>query len=187
MVKGSTILQTVAIYGGSFDPMHNGHLQVIQEGLKQLPIDKLIVVPNYLNPFKTKVIASSQKRLQWLKEVTKPYKDVIVSDFEIQRKQPTPSIITVKHFLQKYDKIYFIIGADNLKNLHRWQDFATLDRLVTWVVATREGYESANYQQLNVCVDISSSSLRRRLDIDFIPKQIQKDVKETYAKDRSTS
>lgn len=138
------------------------------------------MVPNYLNPFKNSVVADGQKRYEWLQKVTRKYSKVVVSDFEIKRQKPTPSLLTVKHYAQKYDKIYFIIGSDNVQKLHRWHGFNDLDAQVEWIVATRKGFESKDYQTLEVEVDISSTDLRKNLTKEYIPKEILNEVKETY-------
>jgi nicotinate-nucleotide adenylyltransferase len=119
-------------------------------------------------------------RLKWMQTVTKSYENVIVSDFEINRGEPTPSIVTVKHFAKKYDKIYFIIGSDNVASLYKWSDFTQLNSMVEWVVATRKGYEAHSYKTLNVDVDVSSSRLRQKIEKKYIPEGIYEEVKEIY-------
>lgn len=138
------------------------------------------MIPNYLNPFKKEVVASPQLRYKWLQKVTKGYKKVTVSNYEINRGKPTPSIVTVKHFAKKYDKIYFIIGSDNVQNLHLWKEFEKLNTMVQWVVATRSGYECKGFKTIDVAVDISATHLREHLDENYIPKEILQEVKETY-------
>ena len=148
--------------------------------LKSLEIDELIVIPNYLNPFKKSVVASPELRYNWLKRVTKSYNQVTISNFEINRGKPTPSIVTVEHFAKSYDKIYFIIGSDNLESLHLWKDFEKLNGMVEWVVATRKSYDCKGYKSIDVAVDISATSLRKHLDENYIPKEILQEVKEIY-------
>jgi nicotinate-nucleotide adenylyltransferase len=153
---------------------------VIEQALNTLDIDWLIVVPAFLNPFKSSVVASGEMRLKWMQKVTKSYKNVIVSDFEIKRGKPTPSIVTVKHFAKKYDKIYFIIGSDNVASLQKWSNFTQLDSMVEWVVATRKGYDSHSYKTLDVNVEVSSSRLRENIDKKYIPEGIYEEIKEIY-------
>ena len=138
------------------------------------------MVPNYRNPFKKSVVADGEQRINWLQKVTQKYDKVQVSDFEIKRQKPTPSLLTVNHYAQKYDKIYFIIGSDNVQNLHLWHGFDALNDRVRWVVATRQGYSGNGYKTLPVAVDISSTDLRTKIDEKYIPKEIVNEVKETY-------
>ncbi len=180
--KGLHIVNRIALYGGSFDPPHTGHLEVIKQALRTLDIQKLFVIPNHLNPFKESVVASGAQRYGWLKKITTDLPGVVVSDFEIKQERSVPSIETVRHFRRKYDKIYFIIGSDNLNSLHRWHNFEELDTLVEWVVATRKGRGSSRYKTLQVDVDISATQLRRNLDERFIPQTIREEIKEIYGK-----
>jgi len=177
----------IAIFGGSFDPPHIGHESIAIEALKQLDIDKLIVVPNFLNPFKKKTFLDAQKRLDLLKRVFSKESKIHVDDFEILQNEAVYSYLTVNHLLQKYSpsKIYLIIGTDNLEKLHLWHNYKELNNMVTFVVANRNGFLNKNYakmQSLNVNVDISSSKLRDTLDLNFIPHIIKEDVKKIWQK-----
>ncbi len=175
-------MKTAAIFGGSFDPVHTGHLEIINK-LKQLDfIDDIIVVPTYLNRFKDKFSAPPKIRLNWLKELFKSEKKVIVSDFEVNQKQKTATITTVKHFLKSYDKIYVVIGADNLKALHKWQDIDELKKLATFIVATRDDIKiDESFIKIDVDVNISSTSLREKTDKEYLPGKIANKIERFYS------
>ena len=169
-----------AIFGGSFDPPHIGHLETIQQTLISLNIDKLIVVPAFLNPFKSKSEAPSHLRLKWLEEMTKEIPKVQVSSFEIDLNRPVPSIETVKHFRDE-DETYFIIGADNLQKLSLWKDFTQLDALVTWVVATRDNIEiPKEFITLNVNQDISATELRQSINDAYLDVSVTQEIMDFY-------
>ena len=72
-----------AIFGGSFDPVHLGHVEIVKKALKKPYIDEVIVVPNYLNPLKRSFCAPPELRLKWLRETFKNLPNVKISDFEI--------------------------------------------------------------------------------------------------------
>lgn len=75
-----------------------------------------------------------------------------------------PSIQTVKHLLKNCDKIYLIIGADNLESLDKWQDYEELEKLVTFIVATRDNIKiPKKYKTLYVNENISSTQIRENL------------------------
>lgn len=151
----------LALYGGSFDPPHAGHVAVVTEALKHLEIDQLIIVPASRNPFKDTVRADGHTRYEWLKEIFAPYEKVSVSDFEIAQHHCVYTIETVKHFCQTYESIYLIIGADNLEKLTSWHRFEELSQLVTWVVATRNNVSIPEPMiRLDVEVAISSTDFR---------------------------
>ncbi len=173
-----------AIFGGSFDPPHIGHLDIIKQALSSLDIDKLIVVPAFLNPFKSKSFAPAELRLKWLKAMTKDLKDVEVSSFEIDQDRAVTSIETVRHFMDDTDEnLYFIIGADNLQSLHKWKSFEELNKMVTWVVATRDGITvPPEFITLDVRQNISATRLREQVDKAYLDKDIADEIL-TYYKD----
>ncbi len=161
----------VAVFGGSFDPFHEGHLQVIREALKTLNIDKLFVIPTYLNPFKSSFMLNEEVRFTKVKEALKDLKKVEVLDFEINQKRKVTTFESIKYLLNKYDldKIYLIIGADNLISLYKWYNINELKRLVEFVIAKRDGIKvPINYKVLDINVDISSTTLRRKMIVEKI-------------------
>ncbi len=179
----------IAIFGGSFDPIHIGHEKIINE-LSQLSyIDKLIVVPTYLNPFKKKYHLQPVHRLEILQDMYDSHRNIIISDFEIKREKATPSILTVEYYKKRYKpkKIYLVIGSDNLQDIHLWKDFDRLKELVKFIVIKRDGYEVKNdiiqFKTINMNIAISSSSLRDELDMQYIPKKIQKKVSHIWNKE----
>ncbi len=159
-------MESVALFGGSFDPPHTGHKAVVEAVLNLKDIDKVVVMPTYLNPFKSKSYLSVQERFELTKEMFKEFENVEVSNFEIKQGQKTPSIITVKHLLKTYEKIYLVIGADNLESLHKWQDYDELKKLVTFVVASRDNIKiPKKYITLDVDEPISSTQIRQKDNI----------------------
>jgi len=158
----------VALFGGSFDPPHFGHKAVVEKALKLLDIDRLVVVPTFLNPFKTSSHSTPHERFLMSVEMFKSFSKVEVSKYEIEEKKPTPTAQTVKHFLQSYEVKYIIIGADNLNAIDRWYNFEWLNQNVTWVIASRAGYSVKNeilrdFILLEVDADISSTQIRNEI------------------------
>lgn len=137
----------IGIFGGSFNPVHKGHLLVADYAFKTLNLDKLIFVPTYKNPFKNKQSELEVKhRVAMLKLVIKTNYEI--SSFEINRKTTSYSIDAAKYFRQKYpnDQIFWLIGSDNLKKINKWKNINELARLVTITVFKR----SANINQTNL-------------------------------------
>ena len=173
---------TVAIFGGSFDPPHSGHQQIVQEALKHLDIDKLIVLPAYLNPFKSTSLADAKQRLGWCRILFADIPKVTVSDYEIRQQRSVKTAESVKHFKKLYDVKYLIIGADNLSTLTQWHDFEWLNEEVTWVVVTRPGFTLETdalrtWKLLTLNAPISSSTIREEKRIEKVDKQIAASVK----------
>ena len=183
----------IAIFGGSFDPIHIGHEKIINELSRIDYIHKLIVVPTYLNPFKKKYHINPESRFEILNQMYDINENILISDFEVKRKEATPSIITVEHFKKNFKpkKIFLIIGSDNLKTLHLWNQFNKLNKLVEFIVINRDGYEVKNdiiqFITIDININISSSELRNKLDIKYIPKKIQKKVTDIWNKELKKS
>ncbi|MEA3512257.1 MAG: nicotinate (nicotinamide) nucleotide adenylyltransferase [Campylobacterota bacterium] len=179
----------IALFGGSFDPFHIGHEEVINQLLSNHNIDKVVVVPTYLNPFKSSFHLSPNDRLDILNLLYDNNSDVDVLDFEIKQNKATPSIETVFYIkkLYKPSKIYLTIGSDNLESLDKWYQFDKLKKYVDFIVVQRDGYEVKNdiiqFKTINMDIRISSSKLRKDFDINYIPKKIQKKVLKIWNKE----
>ena len=172
---------TVAIFGGSFDPPHLGHQQIVQSAIKNLQIDHLLVVPAYLNPFKSFSLASASQRLAWCHTLFDDLEKVIVSAYEIDEGKSTTTEQTVKHFNKVYDVKYLIIGSDNLPTLTKWHHFSWLNETITWVLVTRKGYpldvdSLKRWKILEVDAPMSSTQIRNNRDLHYVDKKIQKSV-----------
>ena len=173
----------IAIYGGSFDPPHIAHEEIIKKSLQKLDIDTLFVVPTFLNPFKSHVFAPSQIRAKWVEKLLLSYPKAQLLDFETQQNRPVASIQTVQYLQKTYDleKIYLIIGADNVTNLHKWDSYETLKELVTFVVATRDDITiPKELQKLQINVTIISTELRQGIKEEFLPIMIADEIKAYY-------
>lgn len=171
----------IAIFGGSFDPIHIAHVAIVEKALIKLNIDKIIVVPTYLNPFKNSFYLEPKTRFELLKKVFQKFEKVEISDYEINQQKTSYSINTVNYLKNLYNpsKIYFIIGEDNLINLDKWQDIDKLKKLVEFVVASRNGFKNQKakeFKSLDISIDISSTSLRNETNLDYIPIEIKDDI-----------
>ncbi|RTZ68853.1 MAG: nicotinate (nicotinamide) nucleotide adenylyltransferase [Tenericutes bacterium] len=110
----------IGIFGGSFNPIHKGHLAIAKEAIKELNLDKLFFVPNFKSPFKTSIKYADPEHRVAMIDLVKPNKSE-VSKFEINRKGISYTFETVDYFKQKFpdDNLYLIIGSDNLYKLHK--------------------------------------------------------------------
>ena len=169
-----------AIYGGSFDPPHLGHIEIAKRVLELKGVDKLIIVPAFLNPFKSSSYVDAKKRLEWVKR-TFNLKNVIISSYEIEQNRPVFTVETLKALGKKYNIKYIVIGADNLKSIDRWKDFDYLNSHYTWIVATRANQNLNlsplnDYIILNIDVNVSSTDIRNGKKLEFVNKQILPEV-----------
>ena len=161
-------LKTVALFGGSFDPPHLGHRAIIEAVLKALEINKLLVIPTFLNPFKQASYFTPKERFSQCKSLFSEFENVVVSDYEINQKKAIATVQTLKHFQKNYAVKYLVIGADNLENIDQWKEFEYLNAQITWVIARRSGYaiesdKLRDFKILNIDVDISSTQIRNNM------------------------
>jgi len=108
----------IGILGGTFNPIHIGHLILAEEAREKLGLDRIIFVPTYLPPHKdNNDIAAATHRYKMIKLVIKTNRFLAVSDIEIKRDGRSYTIDTIKEFKKLYgnDELYFIIGSDLLK------------------------------------------------------------------------
>ena len=173
----------VAVFGGSFDPPHAGHQQIVQACTSQLDIDRLIVLPAYLNPFKSGSLADADMRLQWCRELFGSLPNVIVSDYEIRQGHSVKTAESIRHFQKLYRVKDLVIGADNLSTLTQWHDFEWLNEQITWVIVSRPGYDIEtdmlrNWRLLTLNVPVSSSQIRQEEDLSSVDVKIAPSVKE---------
>jgi len=158
----------IGILGGTFNPIHIGHLILADEVREKLSLDKVIFVPTYIAPHKqNSAVAAASDRLKMVKSAVKDNKFFQVSDIEIKRKGLSYTVDTVKAFNKKFpgDELYFVTGSDLLKYLDEWKDFRELISLVKFVVATRPGYPLENIpsyvQRVSIrAVDVSAFEIR---------------------------
>jgi nicotinate-nucleotide adenylyltransferase len=177
----------LALYGGSFDPPHAGHVHVALKALDVLDIDRLIIVPNFRNPFKTSKCADGAIRIQWLQKIFEPYEKIDISDFEVTMHRSVPTIETVEHFAPENEKLYLIIGADNLSSLPRWHHYDQLCQKVIFVVATRD---NITIPQGMVVLDVNEERRSTHFRDSFtslgLEEEIEKDII-TYYKEHHES
>jgi nicotinate-nucleotide adenylyltransferase len=164
----------IALFGGSFDPIHLGHLnQAIDIG-KHPDIDKVIWIPAKRSPFKNKgPYASEEERFQWIQNTIEEHPNMKISSFELHQSKESFTLNTVKHLIGRLKKpIGLIIGADHLQSLRKWYKFEELNKLVTFLIVSRPGY-SLDETVLTTLKDfrviktkqhkISSSEIRKRI------------------------
>ncbi len=173
----------IALFGGSFDPPHIGHEEIVKTALRTLDIDRLFVVPTWRNPFKHAFHAPPSLRYAWIKKMLTRYPKAKVLDYEMRLHRPVPTIETVTYLQERYHPrtLYLIIGADNLPTLHKWHAYEALRKRVTFVIATRGEREiPPHLQKLDIHVSITSTQLRRRPKRAWLPVRIADDVLAYY-------
>ena len=164
----------IGILGGSFDPPHKGHLAISREAKKKLKLKKIIWAITNKNPFKKKSSLTLSSRIQYCEKIIK--KTAFIEVKFLEKKIKSNKTIELINFFTKNRKnqIYFIMGADNLINFHKWHKWKIISQKCNIVVFDRYGYKkkslnSKAYKSLDKDklkfinfnkVNISSSQLR---------------------------
>jgi len=172
----------IAIFGGSFDPPHKGHQNIVKRALETLDIDKLIILPAFLNPFKQSSLASPEQREAWCHRLFDEIENVEVSNYEIKAGRPVYTSESLRHFQKQYDVRYLIVGSDNLASITQWHAFDWINTAVTWVIAEREIHPMQtemlrSWIPLKVDLPISSTEIRESGSLDMIDSRIREEVK----------
>lgn len=135
----------IGIFGGTFDPIHNGHLTIAQTALNELPIDKVLFVPAGSPPHKVdQHISAAPARVALVKLAIAGNPAFDISEIEIQRRGPSYTVDTVNELASMYPspaKLFLIIGADNLVHFEKWRSPEEILAKATLAVYPRYGYE----------------------------------------------
>lgn len=160
-------MKKVGIYGGSFDPIHHGHLILAREAREALKLEKIIFVPAAVSPFKTRAAAASgDMRLKMLHAAIEGEEGFAIDDCELRRPPPSWTIDTVLEIRKREadSEIYLLIGEDTVATLDRWRRFDELNKLVRFVVLDRTGSQTqSDYQIVRRKIDISATDIRKRV------------------------
>jgi nicotinate-nucleotide adenylyltransferase len=138
----------LGIYGGSFDPVHLGHLLVAQAAVEELALDKIIFVPAAQSPFKPEnQPAPDAARLQWLRLALAGRANCAVDDQEIRRGGVSYTVDTLRDYARRFPgaELFYLIGADNAAKLGEWREAAELARLAEFVAVARPGGATAEF------------------------------------------
>lgn len=165
----------LCLYGGTFDPVHNGHLILANFVREELDVDKIVFVPSFLPPHKDSEKHSSFKhRYTMLKLALRNNPDFIISDIEYHLQGTSYSYITIDEIKKIYhsESIYFLIGGDSLVNFHKWRKPERIVDNARVVVMGRRDYnfDTVDSKILNKVtilntplIEISSTEIRHRI------------------------
>ena len=140
------------LFGGTFDPIHHGHLIVSRWAAEQLELARVVLIPSAMPPHKVgNQITDARNRLQMAQLAVEGDELFEVSDCELQREGPSFTLDTVRHFRRLYHediKLYWLIGADSLPELTGWYEVKQLVAECTIVTAARPGFETSDLSTL---------------------------------------
>jgi len=165
----------IGFLGGSFDPVHFGHLIAAQDVYEQYHFDRLFLVPAAQAPLKAQDMQSvTEDRLAMLRAACEWDHRLEIADYELNKGGVSYTIDSVRHFRQQFprDELFWIIGGDQLPLLHKWKDINQLASMVEFIFLERPGHPSKPHTdipglRLHRCdghlIEISSSELRQRV------------------------
>lgn len=131
----------LGIFGGTFDPIHNGHIFPVLEGAEKANIKKIALMPCHVPTHKESATVSSEHRLNMVKSICLEYPIFYADDREIKRGTPTYSLDALKELRaeQPTTPLCFFIGTDSLRNLFTWHKWQTLFSYCHFIVCERKG------------------------------------------------
>ena len=179
-------MKKIAIYGGTFDPIHHGHLIVAREALERLCAEEVIFIPARVSPLrKTAPAARDEIRLLMIQAAIENEPGFAVDDCELRRQPPSYTIDTIEQIWQRKgdSTIYCLIGEDNVDKLTKWRRFADLEKMVRFVVLDRSGQRPHHaYPVIRRKIDISATEIRKRVATGrsiryFVPPTVEEIIR----------
>ncbi len=183
----------IGIMGGSFNPIHYGHLICGEYAKEKYALEKVIFMPTGLSPFKTKTIDENH-RYNMTELAIEDNKDFMISRIEIDREKPTYTIDTIKFLKDKYPDIelFFIAGMDILEELASWKDIDDIFNLCSFIIMKRYNHnidiDNIPYiDKIHFCdmptMNISSTDIRNKIFVDepigyLLPNKVKTYIEE---------
>lgn len=196
-------MKKIGIFGGTFDPVHLGHINLALDAKLQAGLDKVIFIPAKLQPFKLdKRVTDGKDRLAMLREAVSDISGLEVSSYELDAEGISYTYLTMRAMKKAFGddaKLYFIMGTDSFLKLETWKNSRELLETCSYIIGTRPGYK---HEELELCIericrdyntevrnidnvqlDISSTEIRRRIDKgiscgDLIPDKVERYIKD---------
>ena len=134
----------VALFGGTFDPVHLGHMDCVEYLVKAGIFLKIILIPTNQNPLKIQQKPTSKKdRLEMIELILKNYVNLVEVDcFEIIKQKPSYTFKTLKHFTKKYspENLHFVMGLDTFSKIDQWKNLSEILKMTNLLVINRPSY-----------------------------------------------
>ena len=187
------MLEKIIIFGGSFDPPHQGHRMLADHVRNIFKPEKMIIVPCFIQPLKNAQAAPAEHRLQMAKLMF-GNSNFLVSDYEIKKGEVSYSVDTIDHFKEffKGANLYFLMGEDSFMGIEKWKKYEELLSLCKYIVVSRTKDESSSLRafvssiedkydtEIHIVDDFhhpaSSTEMRGKLIKGIKPEYISPDV-----------
>jgi nicotinate-nucleotide adenylyltransferase len=166
-ISAHSRLKKIGIFGGTFDPIHCGHLILARDALEQLELDSVLFIPAALSPHKLAAQpASADLRVEMLRAAIEGEPRFCLDELELVRPAPSYTVDTIAELKRREPDSEFIclIGEDNVAQLPTWHRFAELSKMVQFAVMDRSGMRAEHgYPTVRRHIDISATDIRKRV------------------------
>ena len=170
----------IGIYGGSFNPVHNGHIHLALTAVSELELDRLYLVPSKISPHRSSAeYVPEEDRLEMLRRACRVSDRLEVCDYELRSDRGSYTIFTVEEFRRRFpdDELFLLVGSDMLMIFETWNRFADILRECTLAVVSRcegdipelerKAEELRRYGNIVICraeaVEVSSTDIRKKI------------------------
>jgi len=159
--------EKIGLFGGSFDPIHHGHLILARDAMESLGLDRVIFIPANVSPHKLEhPPAPARIRCEMVEAAIAGEPQFSMDACEAQREGPSFAVDTVRLMQRRFPqaKIFYFIGEDNVPALHTWREIDELMKMASFVVLARGDLEPIEgFLVINRNIDISSTDIRNRI------------------------
>lgn len=161
-------MKKYGIFGGSFNPIHYGHLMICEYIKEEMGLDKVIFIPTG-NPPHKELELSAKDRYEMVRLAISPNPDFEISDIETTRVKKSYTVDTIRELkkIYKEEKLYFLIGLDSLFQLKTWMKIGDLSQEIEFVVALRPGY--LDREEINKEIDFLRENFGTRVNLIKTP------------------
>jgi len=170
----------IGIFGGSFNPVHNGHIHLAETVMKELRLDRIFLVPSRISPHRSSdEYASGKDRLEMLRLASENKRGLEVCDYELESARASYTIYTIEHFRELYpnDDLFLLVGSDMLMSFEKWFRFEDILDEASLAVVSREKGDSGElikkaeelrrYGEIFIssapAVTVSSTEIRKKI------------------------
>ncbi len=186
----------VGLFGGTFNPLHNAHIEVARAALRQYELSRIVFIPNGIPPHKEQGLRlEKEERFEMVRRAIESMPEFTVSRVEVDREGPSYTIDTIRALEDDYPQgMCFIVGADRLLKIDTWREPHELLRSVPFIIAPRSGvsldvFDVSPFREAVIVplqmddVDLSSSGLRERAQRgesirEWVPEQVAEYIEE---------
>lgn len=138
----------IGLLGGTFDPIHNGHIALAERAQETLDLDRVVFIPAAIPPHKDeRTITPTVHRVRMLELALEGKSSFEISDFEIAQEKVVYTVDTLKAFHRMYPpecEFFFLVGSDFVAEYTTWKEYSSLSELAVFVIATRPGFTFSN-------------------------------------------